>query len=55
MDNIYVFIDVFDFCMEILKMEFNLYGYTLSLWKIGVWGVLASVLLDFAMYMLFSD
>lgn len=55
MDDISVFGDVLDLCMEIMEMEFKLYGYTLSLWQIGVWSIMAAVLLHFVMSALFGD
>lgn len=55
MDDISVFGDVLDLCMEVMEMEFQLYGYTLSLWQIGVWSVMAAVLLHFVMSALFGD
>lgn len=55
MDDIFIFSDVFDLCMEIMQIQFELYGYTLSLWQIGVWGVMASVALHFVLCALFGD
>lgn len=55
MDDISVFGDILNLCMEIMEMEFQLYGYTLSLWQIGVWSLMAAVLLHFVMSALFGD
>lgn len=41
------FQSLFTFTLQIFQMEFTLYGYTLSFWKIFLWSFVAGIVLWF--------
>lgn len=55
MDDISVFGDLFDLIMEMMETEFVLFGFTLSLWQIAVWDVVASVFCFFVYHAFWDD